>query len=128
MSWSNESPPEGVDGGAPTIFDKLVSGSIPCTKVFEDDVVLAFRDVNPVAPKHILVIPKQRQGLTQLRMAKEDQQQLLGHLLYVAGQVGKTECPDGFRIVINDGAEVGQTVFHLHLHVIGGRSLSWPPG
>ena len=117
-----------ADSGAPTIFDKLLSGAIPTDKVYEDDQVFAFRDVNPVAPTHILIIPKQRDGLTQLCKARVDQKALLGHLVHVAGQVGKQECPEGFRIVINDGKDGGQSVYHLHLHIIGGRTLSWPPG
>jgi diadenosine tetraphosphate (Ap4A) HIT family hydrolase len=115
-----------------TIFDKILSGDIPCTKVYEDDTALAFRDINPVAPVHILVIPKQRSGLTQLSKASlataAQHQQLLGHLLLVASQVGASECPTGFRIVINDGADGAQSVYHLHIHVVGGRQMEWPPG
>jgi histidine triad (HIT) family protein len=115
-----------------TIFDKIIAGDIPCTKVYEDDVALAFRDVNPVAPVHILVVPKERSGLTSLSQASLDtastHQALLGHLLLVASQVGRAECPNGFRIVINDGADGAQSVYHLHLHVVGGRQMQWPPG
>jgi histidine triad (HIT) family protein len=120
------------DTGPPTIFDKIIAGDIPCTKVYEDEIALAFRDVNPVAPVHILVIPKQRSGLTSLSQASIDtavtHQSLLGHLLLVASQVGRAECPNGFRIVINDGADGAQSVYHLHLHVVGGRQMQWPPG
>jgi len=96
--------------------------------VYEDDEALAFRDVNPVAPVHILVIPKHRDGLTAISKARADQKALLGHLMYVASKVGKKECPDGFRIVINDGVDGSQLVHHLHLHVVGGRQMGWPPG
>ena len=116
------------DDAPPTIFDKIISGAIPSTKVYEDDSVLAFRDVSPEAPTHILVIPKLRDGLTQLSRAREDQKGLLGHLLFVAQDVGKKECPDGFRLVINDGKDGAQSVYHLHVHVMGGRQMNWPPG
>lgn len=85
-------------------------------------------DINPQAPVHIIVIPKHRDGLTKLSNAREDQKDILGHLMYVAQSVGKKECPDGFRIVINDGEHGAQSVYHLHLHVLGGRQMLWPPG
>ena len=103
-------------------------GDIPCTEVYSDDKVLAFRDVNSTAPVHILVIPKDRDGMTQVTKARPDQKELLGHLMYVAQELGAKECPNGFRIVINDGKDGGQSVYHLHLHVIGGRPMKWPPG
>lgn len=117
-----------ADSGAPTIFDKIIAGDIPSNRVFEDDRALAFRDVNPQAPVHVLVIPKQRDGLTQLSKAREDQKGILGHLMHVASEVGKKECPQGFRIVINDGEHGAQSVYHLHVHVLGGRQMNWPPG
>merc|ERR1719215_907859 len=116
------------DTGAPTIFDKILRKEIPATVVHDDDRCLAFRDVNPQAPVHVLVIPKSRDGLTQLRNARDDQESILGHLLLTASRIWQKECPDGFRIVINDGKEGQQTVYHLHVHVIGGRQLTWPPG
>ena len=85
-------------------------------------------DINPQAPVHIIVIPKHRDGLTKLSNAREDQKDILGHLMYVAQSVGKKECPDGFRIVINDGEHGAQSVYHLHLHILGGRQMNWPPG
>lgn len=88
-----------ADTGAPTIFDKLLSGEWKSDKVYEDDQAFAFRDVNPQAPVHILVIPKHRDGLTQLSKAREDQKALIGHLMYVAAQIGKKECSEGFRYV-----------------------------
>eukprot|EP00566_Odontella_aurita_P029433 CAMPEP_0113529770 /NCGR_PEP_ID=MMETSP0015_2-20120614/2573_1 /TAXON_ID=2838 /ORGANISM="Odontella" /LENGTH=145 /DNA_ID=CAMNT_0000428427 /DNA_START=251 /DNA_END=688 /DNA_ORIENTATION=+ /assembly_acc=CAM_ASM_000160 len=119
----------GSDGaGPPTIFDKIIAGDIPANKVHDDDLALAFRDVNPQAPTHILVIPKNRDGLVGLSNAREDQKSLLGHLVYVAGEIGKKECPEGFRLVINDGKHGGQSVYHLHVHVMGGRQMQWPPG
>eukprot|EP00546_Thalassionema_frauenfeldii_P007619 CAMPEP_0178920000 /NCGR_PEP_ID=MMETSP0786-20121207/14756_1 /TAXON_ID=186022 /ORGANISM="Thalassionema frauenfeldii, Strain CCMP 1798" /LENGTH=132 /DNA_ID=CAMNT_0020594007 /DNA_START=564 /DNA_END=962 /DNA_ORIENTATION=+ len=117
-----------ADGSPPTIFDKIISGEWSSDKLYEDDKCMAFRDVNPQAPTHFLVIPKERDGLTQLSLAREDQKELLGHLMYVAKDLGKKECPDGFRIIINDGKDGAQSVYHLHLHVMGGRQLSWPPG
>ena len=116
------------DGSEPTIFDKIVSGDIPSDKIHDDDLCIAFRDVNPVAPVHFLVIPKNRDGLTQLSKAREDQKALLGHLMYVAKELGQKECPGGFRVVINDGKDGAQSVYHLHLHVMGGRGMNWPPG
>ena len=119
------------DDTAPlTIFDKIIAGDIPCHKVYDDDMVLAFHDVNPVAPVHILVIPKVRSGLTQISNAStHEHQKTLGHMMMVASQIGKQYCTNsGFRIVINDGEHGGQSVYHLHIHVIGGRQMQWPPG
>lgn len=118
-----------ADDSAPaTIFDKILAGDIPCDKVFEDDTAFAFRDINPQAPVHILVIPKQRAGLTQVSKAVGANSAALGHLLFVAGQIGQKECPKGFRLVINDGVDGAQSVYHLHIHIMGGRQMAWPPG
>jgi histidine triad (HIT) family protein len=117
-----------ADTGAPTVYDKILSGEWPSDKVYEDDTVLAFRDINPQAPVHILVIPKHRDGLTALSKARTDQKEILGHLMYVASEVGKKECPNGFRIIVNDGVDGAQSVMHLHLHIMGGRQMGWPPG
>lgn len=114
--------------GPPTVFDKILSGEWDSKKVHDDELCYAFRDINPQAPTHILVIPKKRDGLVKLSTAREDQKDILGHMLYVAGQIGKKECPKGFRIVINDGEEGSQAVYHLHIHVVGGRQMQWPPG
>jgi len=117
------------DTGAPTIFDKIVAKEIPATVVYEDDTALAFRDISPQAPTHVLVIPKVRSGLTELSKAEECHEPLLGHLLYVAKLVADKEgLGKGYRIVINSGPEGCQSVYHLHLHVLGGKQLSWPPG
>ena len=109
-----------------TIFGSILRGEIPCDQVFADDLCLAFRDVQPQAPVHVLVIP--RQPLVNLADAGEPDQALLGHLLLVAAKVARQEGLGAWRTVINTGAEAGQSVFHLHLHVIGGRPLAWPPG
>ncbi|CAK0771976.1 14 kDa zinc-binding protein [Coccomyxa viridis] len=115
--------------GGPTIFDKIISKQIPATIIYEDDTSLAFRDINPQAPVHFLVIPKHVDGLTQLSKSEPRHEQLLGHLLFIAGKVAKQEGLDqGFRVVINDGAQGCQSVYHLHLHIMGGRQLTWPPG
>mmetsp|Transcript_4418 Transcript_4418/g.7781 ORF Transcript_4418/g.7781 Transcript_4418/m.7781 type:complete len:185 (-) Transcript_4418:123-677(-) len=113
-----------------TIFDKIVRKEIPAKICFEDDLCLAFHDVNPQAPKHLLVIPKIRGNLAQLSKAKEEDKAILGHLMYTAKLVAEQEgmADSGYRIVINDGEHGCQSVYHLHLHVIGGRQLKWPPG
>ncbi|KAL6784180.1 hypothetical protein ACKKBG_A05120 [Auxenochlorella protothecoides x Auxenochlorella symbiontica] len=133
MSSETEAAARAAASGAatsaqPTIFDKIVAKEIPAKIIYEDDQALAFRDVSPQAPIHFLVIPKVVDGLSQLSKAREDQKALLGHLFWVAGQVGTKECPGGFRVVVNDGKDGCQSVYHLHLHVIGGRQLAWPPG
>ena len=109
-----------------TIFGRILRGEIPCDQVYADEQCLAFRDVSPQAPVHVLVIP--REHVVNLAEAGEQHEQLLGHLLLVAANVARQEGLDSFRTVINSGAEAGQTVFHLHVHVIGGRPLDWPPG
>ncbi|HGY5548069.1 MAG TPA: histidine triad nucleotide-binding protein [Prochlorococcus sp.] len=109
-----------------TIFGRMLRGEIPCDEVYSDQHCLAFRDIQPQAPVHVLVIP--RKPLESLRAADEEDTKLLGHLLLVAARVAKQEGLDDFRTVINTGAEAGQTVFHLHVHVFGGRPLAWPPG
>ena len=109
-----------------TIFDKILQGDIPRDAVYSDDRCLAFRDIAPQAPVHVLVIP--RKPIESLRSAVAADEALLGHLLLVAARVAKQEGLDDFRTVINSGAGAGQTVFHVHVHVIGGRSLDWPPG
>ena len=108
------------------IFGKILRGEIPCDEVYNDEQCLAFRDVAPQAPVHVLVIP--RKPIDSLRSAAAEDAALLGHLLLVAARVAKQEGLDDFRTVINSGAGAGQTVFHLHVHVIGGRPLGWPPG
>ena len=109
-----------------TIFGHILRGEIPCEALYSDDLCLAIRDVNPQAPVHALVIP--RQPIAELAEAAPEDQALLGHLLLVAAKVARQEGLDSWRTVINSGAGAGQTVFHLHVHVLGGRALSWPPG
>ncbi len=110
-----------------TIFGKIIRREIPATIVYEDDLCLAFRDVNPQAPVHVLLIPKK--PLAKLSEATPADHALLGHLLLKAKEVAADlGIGDQFRLVINNGAEVGQTVFHLHLHILGDRPFSWPPG
>ena len=110
------------------IFCKIVAGEIPAAKVFEDERALAFSDINPQAPTHALVIP--RAHIASLNEAEESDEALLGHLLAVAARVAREagHAESGYRTVINTGAGAGQTVFHIHVHVLGGRALTWPPG
>lgn len=110
-----------------TIFSQIIERKLPADIVYEDDECLAFKDIHPCAPMHILVIPKK--PIPRLCDANEEDKALLGHLMLTANQVAEQEGNgEAFRLVINNGADAGQTVFHLHLHIIGGRSLSWPPG
>ena len=109
-----------------TVFSKIINREIPADILYEDDQCLAFRDINPQAPVHFLVIPKK--PIATLSEATGDDQALLGHLLLVARQVAKEQELEHFRLNINNGEGASQTVFHLHVHVLGGRSFSWPPG
>lgn len=110
-----------------TLFQKIADREIPSKMVYEDEVCFAIEDINPQAPTHILVIPKR--VISRLSAAEDSDAGTLGHLLVVAGKVAK-ECglTGGFRTVINSGADAGETVPHLHVHLIGGRKLAWPPG
>ncbi|KAK7165066.1 hypothetical protein R3I94_003442 [Phoxinus phoxinus] len=111
----------------PTIFSKIIDKTIPAVIIHEDEKCLAFRDVNPQAPVHFLVIP--RIPIPRISEAHNDDAQLLGHLLIVAKNVAKKEGLDeGYRVVINDGKNGAQSVYHLHIHVLGGRQMKWPPG
>ena len=109
-----------------TIFSEILKGNIPCDEVYKDKLCLAFRDVRPQAPVHILVIP--RKAIPSLKEAEKNDAQLLGHLLLVVASIAKKEGLENWRTIINTGAEAGQTVFHLHVHIIGGRAMTWPPG
>ncbi|EKX74430.1 protein kinase C interacting protein 1, putative [Theileria equi strain WA] len=111
-----------------TIFHKIVSGEIPCKKVYEDDLVLAFHDINPQAPTHILVIPKKFDGLSRLSEATERHQSILGHMLVKVSHIVKENDLGDFRLVVNNGPNADQTVFYLHMHILAGRNFSWPPG
>jgi histidine triad (HIT) family protein len=111
-----------------TLFEKIIAREIPATIVYEDDLVFAVRDINPQAPKHYLLVPKK--PIPRLSEAKPEDHKVLGHLLLkaaeVAANLGLTE--KGFRIVINNGEDAGEAVPHLHIHILGGRHMSWPPG
>ena len=111
-----------------TVFGAIVRGEIPADIVYEDEHCIAFRDLNPQAPTHVLVIP--RLGLSGLQEADQADPALLGHLMQAAQIVARQEGlqDDGWRMVVNVGENAGQTVAHLHLHVLGGRKLTWPPG
>lgn len=114
-----------------TLFDKIISGDIPATIVKEDNKMIAFKDIDPAAPAHVLVIPKERNGLTRLSKATSEHSEILGHLMVIAGEIAADESlgfGNGARIVVNDGKDAGQEVFHLHIHVLGGRDFTWPPG
>lgn len=122
---AQESP--AADDG--TIFDKILSGEIPADVVYENEVCMAFRDVAPQAPEHVLVIPRTR--IRSLSATTQADALLLGQLLSAANHVAVEKLglgESGFRIVINDGADGCQSVFHLHIHILGGRQLTWPPG
>ncbi len=110
-----------------TLFSKIIRREIPADIVYEDDLALAFRDISPQAPTHILVIPKQ--PIPRVSEAEATDQALLGHLLLTVKTIAEQEgLGNGYRVVINNGRDGGQTVDHLHLHILGGRSLRWPPG
>ncbi|MEW5306691.1 MAG: hypothetical protein WDW36_009140 [Sanguina aurantia] len=113
-----------ADTNAPTIFDKIIDRTIPANIIYEDDQALAFRDITPQTPVHFLVIPKVRGNLSRLSKATEADKALLGHLMYVAQLVAKQENLEaGFRVVVNDGPLGCQSVYHLHLHVLGGAPV-----
>lgn len=110
-----------------TIFGKIIRREIPADIVYEDDLSLAFKDVNPQAPTHILVIPKQL--IPRLSETTAEDRGLLGHLLLVVRKVAEqVGLANGYRVVINNGADGGQTVDHIHLHILGDRQMKWPPG
>ncbi len=110
------------------IFCQIVQGTIPTTKCFEDDAVIAFDDINPQAPVHVLVIPKK--CITSLAEVQEEDTELMGRLIMVATKIARERKlhEGGYRVIVNTGQGAGQTVFHLHVHVLGGRSFQWPPG
>ena len=110
-----------------TLFSKIINREIAADIVYEDDLCLAFRDINPQAPLHILVVPKQ--AIAKLADAKDSDQSLLGHLLLKAGDIAREQgYADAYRLVVNNGEKAGQTVFHLHVHILAGRDFNWPPG
>ncbi len=111
-----------------TIFDKIINREIPADILYEDDEVMAFRDVNPQAPVHFLVIPKQ--PIPTLNHLQPEQAPLIGKLVLTAQKLAQKQgiAEDGYRLVMNCNEHGGQTVFHIHLHVLGGRPMGWPPG
>ena len=112
---------------AETIFDKIIDKSIPADILYEDDKALAFKDINPQAPLHVLVCPKN--PIKMLSHSSLEEVNLVGRLMRLGSTIAENAgYKDQFRAVINNGAEVGQTVFHLHLHILAGRKFSWPPG
>lgn len=111
-----------------TIFKKIIDKEIPAQILYEDELCMAFRDIHAQAPTHILIIPK-KEIRSMVEVTSEDER-VLGHMLVKASMIARQEgiADDGYRIVINTGDNGGQTVFHLHMHILGGRSLTWPPG
>jgi histidine triad (HIT) family protein len=109
------------------LFCKIIEGQIPSTAIYQDELSYAFADINPKAPVHVLIVS--REHLKSLDEADPSKRALLGHLLWVAAEIArKKELGKGYRVVVNTGEDGGQTVDHLHLHLLGGRSLTWPPG
>jgi histidine triad (HIT) family protein len=110
-----------------TLFTKIISREIPADIVYEDEHCLAFRDINPQAPTHVLLIPKKE--MPRLVDARPEDAALLGHLVLTANKIAQQlGVGDAFRLVVNNGADAGQSVFHLHLHILAGRAFKWPPG
>lgn len=109
------------------LFCKIIAGAIPSKKVYEDDKVLAFEDIDPKAPTHVLIIP--RKHIVGLKEATHEDAELIGYCHIVAAKIGRERgIEDGYRTVYNVGPRSGQSVFHLHLHLLGGRDMKWPPG
>ncbi|MBP9956672.1 histidine triad nucleotide-binding protein [Geopseudomonas guangdongensis] len=109
------------------LFCKIVNGDIPARKLYEDDRVVAFHDIAPQAPVHFLVIPKKH--IATLNDMDEDDRALLGHVVYTAQRLAREQgCEEGFRVVMNCNEQGGQTVYHIHMHVLGQRQMHWPPG
>ena len=111
-----------------TIFSKIIAGEIPADIVYDDDQVVAFRDINPQAPVHILIIP--RKEIPTVNDVDEGDEQLVGHMVRTAAHIARTEgiADDGYRLVFNCNREGGQEVYHVHLHLMGGRKMGWPAG
>ena len=110
-----------------TIFQKIIDKELPADIIYEDELALVFKDINPVAPTHLLIIPKKQ--IVKVSDAENQDKELLGHLLLVAGKVARDlGIDEAFRLVVNNGAGAQQTVFHLHIHLIAEREFTWPPG
>lgn len=109
------------------LFCKIIAGTIPANRVFEDEFCIAFPDINPQAPTHLVVIPKQH--IASQAKALAEHKTLLGHLMLTAADLARMQKLDkGYRVVVNTGDQGGQTIHHLHLHLLGGRAMTWPPG
>jgi len=108
------------------LFCKIIRGEIPAAKLYEDDEVFAFRDIAPQAPVHFLVIPKKH--LSGPAAVNAEDEQMVGKLMRVGHQIAEKEGVTHYRVVFNNGSQAGQTVFHLHMHILGGRNMAWPPG
>jgi len=110
------------------LFCKIISGEIPANKLFEDNNILAFEDINPQAPVHTLIIPKKH--ISTINQISDDDTELIGNLIQTARKIAmeKKLADDGYRLVMNCGEKAGQTVFHIHLHLLAGRNFGWPPG
>ena len=111
-----------------TIFERIIAREIPAQIIHEDDLCIAIHDINPQAPTHLLIIPKK--PVIRVSLSNAEERELLGHLLWTGGEIAKKLGVDqtGFRLVINNGPDAGETVPHLHVHLLAGRSLHWPPG
>ena len=110
-----------------TLFEKIIDREIPADIIFEDELSIVIKDISPQAPTHLLIIPKK--VIPKLSDSTAEDQSILGHLMLVAGQIAdQLGLDETFRIVVNNGAKAGQSVFHLHLHLLSGRPLNWPPG
>ncbi|MDT0631676.1 histidine triad nucleotide-binding protein [Rubrivirga sp. S365] len=115
-----------ADSTEKTLFQKIADGEVPADVVYQDDRAVAFRDIHPVAPTHVLIVP--RTPIPRADAVGEADEALVGHLFTVARRVAEAEGLSDYRLVVNNGAGAGQTVFHLHVHLLGGRDLQWPPG
>ena len=110
-----------------TLYEKIINKAIPSEILYEDDISFVIKDINPQAPTHLLIIPKK--VIPKLSDSTQEDQEILGHLMLVAGKVAEDlGLDETFRLVVNNGAKAGQSVFHLHIHLLSGRSLNWPPG
>ena len=110
-----------------TLFEKIINKEIPAEILYEDDISIVIKDISPQAPTHLLIIPKK--VIPKLSDASNEDQEILGHLMLVAGKIAdQLGLDETFRLVVNNGAKAGQSVFHLHLHLISGRPFNWPPG
>jgi len=110
-----------------TLFEKIINKEIPADILYEDDISIVIKDISPQAPTHLLIIPKK--VIPKLSDATAEDQKVLGHLMLIAGKIAdKLGLDETFRLVVNNGAKAGQSVFHLHIHLLSGRPLNWPPG